>query len=418
MDPVRQLDKLATQLEALRLSELARSLDSVASKLAVQFSDIVVFRETDKGPEVLLSKRAAPPAKGEWACPGGHVDPGESFKDAAIRELKEETGITSPLHYLETKEIGTRAKDEDESKVAIYYTVVGEDVKPKPASDSLALKWVEVSSLQPLAFDHHEEVFKAADKAFGHDVIKQARQKFASLETPLKKYLSTAWVKTAQVPGGLLIALEGIDGAGKTTQTELLKKWMESHHHEVVVTKWNSSELLADAIKEAKEKRLLSPMLFCLLHAADFFFRYENVILPALHANKIVICDRYFFTSYARDVLRGISPKLLNDLYTKVRRPDILIHCTLPVKEAVNRCLENKGISHYSAGMDLDYSKDKAESAYIYEKKMNDIYNLILPLQANYVKLNVSRPIEEVAKDITEFFDHIPLLANSDEASS
>src|SRR6516225_10108221 len=86
---------------------------------------------------------------------------------------------------------------------------------------------------------------------------------------------------------GLLIAFEGPDGSGKTTQRKLFKTWLKSEGHDVVTTKWNSSDPIKPIIKSRKTVRALSPEEFSLLHGADFRHRVEQIILPALWAGKL-----------------------------------------------------------------------------------------------------------------------------------
>src|SRR3954466_9599207 len=88
---------------------------------------------------------------------------------------------------------------------------------------------------------------------------------------------------------GFLIAFEGPDGSGKTTQRKLFKAWLKSLGHDVVTTKWNSSALIKPLIRSRKALRVLSAEEFSLLHAADFRHRVDQEILPALWAGKVVI---------------------------------------------------------------------------------------------------------------------------------
>src|SRR5436309_5089144 len=96
---------------------------------------------------------------------------------------------------------------------------------------------------------------------------------------------------------GLLVAFEGPDGSGKTTQRKLFKTWLKSEGREVVTTKWNSSALIKPLVKVRKQVRALSPEEFCLLHAADFRHRLETEVLPALWRGASVVADRYLFTA-------------------------------------------------------------------------------------------------------------------------
>ena len=100
---------------------------------------------------------------------------------------------------------------------------------------------------------------------------------------------------------GILIAVEGLDGSGKSTQAHLLVEWLRSLGAPVHHTEWNSSPLVASSTKAAKKARRLKPETFHLIHAADFADRYERQIQPLIEVGGIVVCDRYKFTALARD---------------------------------------------------------------------------------------------------------------------
>src|SRR5215471_14463919 len=105
---------------------------------------------------------------------------------------------------------------------------------------------------------------------------------------------------------GLLIAFEGPDGSGKTTQRKLFKEWLVGEGYSVATTKWNSSKLIKPIIKARKNIRAINQEEFCLLHAADFRHRLEYEIMPALIEGKMVVADRFLFTALAHDAARGL----------------------------------------------------------------------------------------------------------------
>lgn len=108
---------------------------------------------------------------------------------------------------------------------------------------------------------------------------------------------------------GALIVVEGIDGSGKSTQLYLLKRWLEIGGYRLHFTEWNSSPLVKSATRRGKQRRLLTPTTFSLLHAADFADRCERQILPLLHSGYLVLADRYIYTAFARDVARNCSQR-------------------------------------------------------------------------------------------------------------
>ena len=125
---------------------------------------------------------------------------------------------------------------------------------------------------------------------------------------------------------GKLIIVEGIDGSGKSTQLDLLKKWVASQGYCSYFSEWNSSELVRSTTKRGKAQRLLSPLTFSLIHAADFADRLEGDILPSLRAGGVVLADRYIYTAFARDAARGMAPEYVRRLYRFAPKPTVAVY--------------------------------------------------------------------------------------------
>jgi dTMP kinase len=173
-----------------------------------------------------------------------------------------------------------------------------------------------------------------------------------------------------------LIVVEGIDGSGKSTQIQLLHKWLEARGHEVVFTEWNSSDLVRQATKRGKKKNLLTPTTFSLLHATDFADRLTYNIIPYLKAGITVLADRYIYTAFARDTARGVDSKWVRDLYAFAVKPDATFYFRVPIDVAVQRLLGARAkIKFYEAGMDLGLSTDPVESFRLFQGKVIDEYD-------------------------------------------
>ena len=96
---------------------------------------------------------------------------------------------------------------------------------------------------------------------------------------------------------GKLFVVEGIDGAGKSTQLLLLQQWLRAEGYGVLQSEWNSSPLVSNTTRRGKRKQLLTPATFSLIHATDFADRIERNIIPLLKAGAVVLCDRYIYTA-------------------------------------------------------------------------------------------------------------------------
>ncbi len=146
---------------------------------------------------------------------------------------------------------------------------------------------------------------------------------------------------------GAFIVMEGIDGAGKSTQARLLAKWFEDKGYEVILTKEPTDTAFGKLIRRlvltgGKEGIIdgsrISHEAEALLFAADRAEHVAKLIKPSLEAGKIVISDRYFYSSLAYQWARGgLDLEWLIDLNRFAVRPDIVILLDLPVKESMKR---------------------------------------------------------------------------------
>jgi dTMP kinase len=176
-------------------------------------------------------------------------------------------------------------------------------------------------------------------------------------------------------PQGKLIVVEGIDGSGKSIQLHLLEKWLLHLGMLVFSTEWNSSAIVREITSKGKKRALLTPTTFSLLHATDFADRYERGVLPLLHAGYFVLADRYVFTAYARDAVRGCDPRWLRRVYGFAAKPDAVFYYHVPVEVGVKRILAARTkLKYYEAGMDLNLSNNEYESYRIFQSRIIEQY--------------------------------------------
>jgi len=182
-------------------------------------------------------------------------------------------------------------------------------------------------------------------------------------------------LKPHDFPGRLII-VEGIDGSGKSTQIRLLQRWLESMSYRVFFTEWNSADLVKKTTKKGKKKRSLTPTTFSILHATDFAHRLVTNILPPLKAGMIVLADRYVFTAFARDTVRGCDRDWVRKVYSFAPKPDIAYYFRVPIEVAVRRLTQSRQVlKDFEAGMDLNLHTDSIESFRIFQGRILDEYD-------------------------------------------
>jgi dTMP kinase len=202
---------------------------------------------------------------------------------------------------------------------------------------------------------------------------------------------------------GLLVAFEGPDGSGKTTQRKLLKTWLKAEGYDVVTTKWCSSPLVKPILKSRKAIHALSAEEFALLHGADFRHQVDEVILPALWAGKVVIADRFLFTALARDVARGLDLDWVLKLYQPLLWPDLVFHFAVSPATSGRRVFATRTPQFYEAGQDITDVADPVESYQRFVTRIIREYES-LALIFNFITVDAERSIVEQHRQIRGLF--------------
>ena len=193
---------------------------------------------------------------------------------------------------------------------------------------------------------------------------------------------------------GRLIAVEGLDGSGKSTQIYLLKRWLEAEGIKVYFSEWNSSELVKSATSKGKKRELLTPTTFSLIHATDFADRYERHLLPLLRAGYVVLCDRYIFTAFARDVTRGCPPDWVRGLYDFAALPDLTFFFKADLEVSLQRILDGRPkLKFFEAGMDLRLSSDPYESFRIFQGRILEQY-MAMSSEFKFMVMDANQKVE------------------------
>lgn len=201
---------------------------------------------------------------------------------------------------------------------------------------------------------------------------------------------------------GKLIAIEGTDGVGRTTQVERLRNWLEVQGHGVVETGWTRSELMSSLIQLAKEGNTLTRDTFGLLYATDLADRLENQIIPALRSGFIVLSDRYVYTAFARHMVRGGSREWIQGVYGYAIVPDIILYLRTDVQSLVQRVIISKGMDYWESGMDMHLGADLYDSFSVYQERLINEYEAMAKEFKFEVVPTVGRSIDEIQQDLRE----------------
>jgi dTMP kinase len=184
---------------------------------------------------------------------------------------------------------------------------------------------------------------------------------------------------------GFFVCVEGLDGCGKTTQTKLLVKRLRGKGYDAVYTAEPSRGKIGKFIKRHclhSEKRV-SSVIEALLFAADRFEHVEDVIAPALRKGKIVVSDRYVYSSLAYQGATGLDLGWIERVNEHAVRPDLAIFVDVEPEVVVERLKRRKSVMENLQTL----------------RKVREVYTEFVE-KGELVKINGDRSVGEVADDI------------------
>ncbi|OGZ24736.1 MAG: dTMP kinase [Candidatus Nealsonbacteria bacterium RIFCSPLOWO2_01_FULL_43_32] len=197
---------------------------------------------------------------------------------------------------------------------------------------------------------------------------------------------------------GKFIAFEGLDGSGQSTQANLLKDFLVSEGFKVILTKEPTKDSQAGKeIRQVLDKNtLVEPVYLQELFIQDRKEHLENLIIPVLQQNNIVISDRYFFSTFAYGVSDGLDLAWLMELNSAFLVPDL----TFILKVRPEICLER--IKKRGSAQTLFEETQKLEKVWqTYAILPNHIKNVYI--------IGGERPINEIAEEMKS---HVHLKLN------
>lgn len=188
---------------------------------------------------------------------------------------------------------------------------------------------------------------------------------------------------------GKFIVFEGLDGSGQSTQVDLLKDFLLEKGYEIILTKEPTIDFEAGRkIRKVLDKKLnISSKELQKLFAQDRKDHLENTIIPALKLGKIVISDRYFFSSFAFGTADGLDLEWLIEINNSFLLPDIIF--LLEVKPEA--CIER--IKGRSSEKTLFEEKKKLEKVWQVYRKLPERFN-------NMYVVNGEKSINEIFENI------------------
>jgi dTMP kinase len=200
---------------------------------------------------------------------------------------------------------------------------------------------------------------------------------------------------------GKLIVLEGTDGVGRSTQIQMLRKWLESEGYAVSDTGLRRSPMTQPGLDAAREGHTISRMTIELFYATDFADRLENQIIPALKAGFVVLSDRYFYSIIARDVVRGIDAAWARKIYGFALKPDVIFYLRADVPHLVSRMVYGRGFDYWESGMDIHCADNLYDSFCTYQTSLISQFDQMAD-EYGFINIDADRPAGTIFEDLRQ----------------
>ena len=198
---------------------------------------------------------------------------------------------------------------------------------------------------------------------------------------------------------GRLIVLEGTDGVGRSTHISLLREWLETAGYGVMHTAQTRSRLAGEGLRQAKLGTTAGQRTPDVLYATDFADRLENEVLPALRAGFVVLTDRYFYSTMARSVVRGIDREWLRDVYRFAPPPHGVLYLKVDIAHLLPRVVTRGVFDYWESGMDFQEEPDMYASFVRYQTRLLAVFDELAGTYG-FVVVDANRDVADVFSDL------------------
>ena len=184
---------------------------------------------------------------------------------------------------------------------------------------------------------------------------------------------------------GVFICVEGLDGCGKTTQTKLLVERLKKKGYDAIYTAEPSRGNIGKLIKEycLHGETRVSSIVEALLFAADRFEHVEKEVIPALNEGKLVVSDRYVYSSLAYQGADGLDLEWIEKINEHAIRPDLAVFIDVEPETVIQRLKPRKSVME-NLGT---------------QRKVREVYMKFVE-KGELVKIDGNKSKQEVADDI------------------
>jgi dTMP kinase len=194
-----------------------------------------------------------------------------------------------------------------------------------------------------------------------------------------------------QAVRGIFICLEGLDGCGKSTQAKILANWLKSLDKDVILTAEPTKGPIGRFLRKIIQGKVeVAPLAEAMLFAADRCDHLEKLVKPALTKGKVVVCERYIYSSLAYQGARGVPEQTIRKLNEQFLRPHLVILLDVPVDVALGRMKKR----------DLDeFEKNRK-----FQERVREIYLLLFKKEGLPIldgTLSVSELAEKIKRLVT-----------------
>jgi dTMP kinase len=202
---------------------------------------------------------------------------------------------------------------------------------------------------------------------------------------------------------GKLVAIEGIDGSGRTFHAETLKRYLEGEGYGVVGFGMQMSKLIGERITKMKNDMIFRRRTLFLSYVTDLADQMELMVKSQLESGFMAISDGYTLTLKIWGAIRGLEDSWMQDVLSVLPEPDIRLVLFSSPDAIMRRLILKRGyLNPLEAGMDVFTKKDVYESYSMYISTFQEKMKKAYPVEK---QINTDDNLEIVRNEIIKYVE-------------